>query len=94
MKYMFSFEGKIGRFQFWCDFILVFVVFFVLVVMSILATGWKEIFMQTFTLISYIPLLWCLSASAIKRCNDLGVPGWYMFIPGWNIVMLPFVKGK
>ena len=94
MSSMFSFEGRVGRGQFWCEFIAGFIVILMLILMTTFARGVQETFLSIFTLVVYIPLLWWLSATAIKRCNDLGVPGWYMFIPGWNVVMLPFAKGK
>lgn len=94
MRSMFSFEGKVDRGQFWCEFIIGFIIICILVLMATLARGVQATFMSIFTLVVYIPLLWWLSATAIKRCNDLGVPGWYIFIPGWNVVMLPFAKGK
>ena len=95
MRSMFSFEGNVGRGQFWCEFIAGFIVICMLALMTTSARGVVQgTFMSIFTLVVYIPLLWWLSATAIKRCNDLGVPGWYIFIPGWNIVTLPFAKGK
>ena len=94
MRSMVSFEGKVDRGQFWCEFIIGFIIICILVLMATLARGVQATFMSIFTLVVYIPLLWWLSATAIKRCNDLGVPGWYIFIPGWNVVMLPFAKGK
>ena len=94
MRHMFSFEGKVHRGQFWGEFVIGFIIICILILMTTLARGVQATFMSIFTLVVYIPLLWWLSATAIKRCNDLGVPVWYIFIPGWNIIMLPFAKGK
>ncbi|MDE0300380.1 MAG: DUF805 domain-containing protein [Candidatus Poribacteria bacterium] len=51
------------------------------------------------TLIALVELLvivffaWVWAAVSVKRCQDLDKPGWYAFIPGWNILVLPFKKG-
>ena len=44
-------------------------------------------------LISLI-LAWACMAIAIKRCHDLDKEGWYCLVVGWNVFVLPFVKGS
>jgi uncharacterized membrane protein YhaH (DUF805 family) len=38
-------------------------------------------------------LAWAGMATAIKRCQDLDKEGWYCLVVGWNVFVLPFVKG-
>ena len=33
-------------------------------------------------------------ANAIRRCHDLDKEGWYSFVMGWNVFVLPFAKGS
>ena len=36
---------------------------------------------------------WAAGAVSVKRCHDLNKSGWWMFVPYWNLRILPFVKG-
>ena len=103
---LFSLEGKANRFTCWRRFLIggaILLGLFILQRVSgsivihyeLLTFGRVHgLFYGCFSTAIFLIISWCLTATAIKRCNDLGVPGWYFLIPGWNIVMLPFAKGN
>ncbi|MET7253733.1 DUF805 domain-containing protein [Dyadobacter fermentans] len=76
-KQPFSFEGRIGRAEYFysyltCWTIMVGLQFFAFI---------SQVFIF-FIFLGYIPLLWFMLAQGIKRCHDTGNSGWLQLIPG------------
>ncbi len=78
-KNLFSFEGRIGRAEYFISFFLYWV--------SITLTA--VLMEQNVWLgLLYIPALWFLWSQGAKRCHDRGISGWYQLIPFYFIFLL------
>ena len=56
----------------------------------------SKAFWIVMTIVRYALLgfyVWVAGAASAKRCHDLNKSGWWMFVPYWNLRILPFVKG-
>ena len=85
-KRPFSFNGRIRRLEYGISFILYFVWYVVIDVMS--KTSDPSPAASVFILISFIPMIWFLWAQNAKRCHDRGNSGWYQLIPFYFLVLL------
>lgn len=77
----FSFNGRIGRLEYWISYILSYVCSYV----TGFIAGASNI--PAF-LILLIPIYWFLWAQGAKRCHDRDNSGWYQIIPFYFLVML------
>ena len=85
-KRPFSFRGRIRRLEYFISFILYFIWYVVIDVMS--KTSDPSLAVSIFILISFIPMIWFLWAQNAKRCHDRGNSGWYQLIPFYFLVLL------
>lgn len=91
MKYsIFSFEGRVGRLQYWAT---VFGGMFVFFLPIILVAKYIE-GTSSYTMFTIAGILWAflyyyiVYAVGAKRCHDLEHSGWFQFIPFYAFVML------
>lgn len=90
LKQLFSFNGRIGRFEYRTTFILYFFNNW----LFILVDEQQHAGLFAFILaLLILPFSWILLAQGAKRCHDFGVNGWYQIIPFYFLIML-FRKGK
>lgn len=86
-KNPFSFEGKIGRLEYFISVIL----FIILISISRLINSLGGEFEQ-YSLFFYAFTYWIIFAQGTKRCHDLNNPGWTQLVPLY-IIWLLFVGG-
>ncbi|MCW3127108.1 MAG: hypothetical protein JWO03_2766 [Bacteroidetes bacterium] len=82
---VFSFEGRIRRFEYVISFVLYIGI--TLIIMFAMEPEKKG----DGRLLSYIlriPFLLILGAQGAKRCHDLDDSGWFQLIPGYFLVLL------
>jgi len=82
----FSFNGRIGRVQYFVVFVLCFI--FLGSISGINAESMATEYKPSIISLFIIPLLWILWAEGAKRCHDIGVSGWYQIIPFYFLWML------
>ena len=85
-KRPFSFNGRIRRLEYGISFILYFIWYVFIGVMS--KTSEPSPAASIFILVSFIPMIWFLWAQNAKRCHDRGNSGWYQLIPFYFLVLL------
>ena len=85
-KRPFSFNGRIRRLEYGISFIIYFIWYVVIDVMS--KTSDPSPAASIFILVSFIPMIWFLWAQNAKRCHDRGNSGWYQLIPFYFFVLL------
>ena len=85
-KRPFSFNGRIRRMEYGISFIIYFIWYVVIDVMS--KTSDPSPAASIFILVSFIPMIWFLWAQNAKRCHDRGNSGWYQLIPFYFFVLL------
>lgn len=82
-KHYFSFDGRIGRLEYFLSYVLVTVYAYLADLFpegtdELSADMWALLLMW---LLLLIPMLWMLLAQGAKRCHDIGVSGWFQLIP-------------
>ena len=85
-KRPFSFNGRIRRMEYGISFIIYFMWYVVVDVMT--NNSDPSPTASIFILISFIPMIWFLWAQNAKRCHDRGNSGWYQLIPFYFLVLL------
>ena len=83
----FFIEGRIRRTEYGITLIIYAIITLVIRNSAEESTNAKYIF------IFYIPALWFVLAQSIKRCQDLGKSGWWLFIP-FYVLLLLFKEGE
>jgi len=99
-KNPFSFNGRIGRLEYWLIVPIYFVITFlagVFVGTMYVVLGYKNHLLDKevrFIIKAVcLPLYWLVVAQGAKRCHDLGKSGWWQLIPLYFIWML-FQRGQ
>ncbi len=94
----FSFDGRIGRRQYWVALALIVLPVIILASLAaMLATsaGQRTLHVELVLLVmSFIPLLWASLAVASKRCHDLNWSGWWSLnclIPAGGFLFFVFL---
>jgi uncharacterized membrane protein YhaH (DUF805 family) len=94
---LFSFQGRVGRMQFWLTSLLLS---FVVVVLELVAKGTKAAPVALLLLALMLPLLWVSLAVGVKRWHDRDKSGWWILInlvpfigSIWALVETGFLKG-
>ncbi|MGB7529116.1 DUF805 domain-containing protein [Sphingobacterium cellulitidis] len=105
LKYnkLFSFEGRIGRLEF---FLTNLIIFFIAETLKYLFKGDKNevwnflenryedmILRQPLLIIPMVILMWISLSQGTKRCHDVGRSGWFLLIP-FYIFYLIFAEGQ
>lgn len=80
-------DGRIRRTEYGITLIIYAIITLVIRNIAEGSTNAKYIF------IFYIPTLWFVLAQSIKRCQDLGKSGWWLFIPFYFLWLL-FKEGE
>lgn len=78
----FSFDGRIRRTEYGLSAIAFFVAMFLLQNITE-----KNASLEILNLL-LIPVFWFVVAQGVKRCHDVGRPGWYQVIPFYVFVLL------
>lgn len=81
---LFSFEGRIGRGEYWLSYI---VYNLYCLPMNVMEEDDINVFFALIWLILFIPMVWMIIAQGVKRCHDRGNNGWYQIIPFYFIWM-------
>ncbi len=91
MKHYFSFNGRIGRKEYFLSYLAVQIIsmFFT----AIPGDDAFAVIMFLLMLVSIVPILWFIYAQGAKRCHDMGFSGWFQLIPLFVIVMF-FMRGE
>ncbi|MBR1787025.1 MAG: DUF805 domain-containing protein [Paludibacteraceae bacterium] len=84
LKRFFSFEGRIGRGEYWLSYI-VYNLF--CLPMNILEEDEISGSLALIWLLLLIPMLWMIIAQGAKRCHDRGNSGWFQIIPFYGLWM-------
>ena len=79
---LFSFEGRIGRGEYFLSLFAYVVAYAILFLYIDLAYN------PTIEFLFFIPLLWFLWAQGAKRCHDLGNSGWMQIVPFYVIWLI------
>ena len=81
-KFLFSFQGRISRYQYWVQFILPYVVLAAVVSVIDLITGMYNAQTGVGLLSTILSLLviWPSLAIHVKRCHDRDRSGWFLLI--------------
>jgi uncharacterized membrane protein YhaH (DUF805 family) len=81
-RFLFSFRGRISRYQYWVQFFLPYLLLLVALTVVDLATGLYDSQTGTGLLSSIFSLvaLWPSLAIAVKRCHDRDRSGWFLLI--------------
>lgn len=89
---LFSFQGRVGRVKYWVTIIPLFLISFAITIVMALATdrGGSGGF-AILALFFYVPAIWIVLATYVKRWHDLGKSGWMtltLLIPYVNLLIL------
>lgn len=76
IRFIFSFNGRIGRTEFIISLIIYYIIWF--------GCEWGELW--SFLILSFAH--WMILAQGAKRCHDLGHSGWYQIIPFYILWMI------
>lgn len=82
-KKLFSFEGRIGRAEYFYSYAATWAILLGLHIAT-LAIRWGIVVVFA----GCIPLCWFMLAQGVKRCHDTGNSGWLQIIPGFFFWML------
>ena len=85
MKHYLSFEGRIGRLEYFLTCVVFNACYAVLGIFERLIS--PELFLVLYVLLA-IPSFWFLWAQGAKRCHDLGHNGWWQCIPFYVLWMV------
>lgn len=91
LKYLFSFQGRIGRAKFWLGFLIVILMSIVTQILMPLIDGvsFEAALADNYEpspasiilmVVSLVLTIWISIAIAVKRCHDRGQSGWYYLI--------------
>ncbi|WP_318271400.1 DUF805 domain-containing protein [Sphingobacterium cellulitidis] len=102
-KNIFSFEGRIGRLEFFLTFLIIYFLSAILKrflkgsndeVWYILGNRYEEGFGNNpIFIIPIVILLWVGISQGTKRCHDVGKSGWHLLIP-FYVFYLIFAEGQ
>ena len=94
---LFSFQGRVGRQQFWLTSLALMAV---IVVLEFLARGARGSTVALMFLVVWVPLVWVSLAVGVKRWHDRDKSGWWVLINLfpiigglWALVENGFLKG-
>ena len=107
LKKHFEFEGRANRKTYWATIGIAGFIALVTIGIGAVTEIFTEYAVLSNAILAYVRdtlialvevlvivfFAWVWAAVSVKRCQDLDRPGWYAFIPGWNILVLPFKKG-
>jgi uncharacterized membrane protein YhaH (DUF805 family) len=81
-KFLFSFEGRISRYQYWVQFVIPYVVLYVVAIIVDLLTGTynAQSGVGLFSTIFLLSVIWPSLAILVKRCHDRNRSGWFVLI--------------
>lgn len=79
----FSFNGRTGQAEYFVSIIICGILSLFLE-SFIKASGGKALFLQLF----HVVVLWIFIAQSAKRCHDIGMNGWWLFIPFFQFWLL------
>jgi uncharacterized membrane protein YhaH (DUF805 family) len=81
-KFLFSFQGRISRYQLWVQFILPYFILEVVVLVIDLLTGMYNVRtgVGLFSTIFSLLMIWPYLAIQVKRCHDRDRSGWFLLI--------------
>jgi uncharacterized membrane protein YhaH (DUF805 family) len=81
-KFLFSFQGRISRYQLWVQFILPYFVLEVIVLVIDLLTGMYNVRtgVGLLSTIFFLLMIWPYLAIQVKRCHDRDRSGWFLLI--------------
>ena len=98
MTKLFSFKGQATTKDYWHvvgigggALILLTVASCVAGVLVVSKTFWIVMEIVRYALLVFYT--WVAGAASVKRCHDRNKSGWWMFVPYWNLRIMPFVKG-
>ena len=79
-KFLFSFQGRISRYQLWVQFILPYFILEVVVLVIDLLTGMYNVRtgVGLFSTIFSLLMIWPYLAIQVKRCHDRDRSGWFL----------------
>ena len=98
----FSFEGRIGRQQYWLRSLLIWAVNMVIIIPTTIAQNASTGVALGLSLVAiavYLVVFWASLATTAKRLHDRGRSGWFMLIALiplvglWLIVEAGFLRG-
>ena len=89
-KFLFSFQGRISRYQYWVQFILPYAVLAVVLSVIDVTTGMysAQAGVGLLSTIFYLLMIWPYLAIHVKRCHDRDRSGWFLLI-----ALIPIVGG-
>jgi uncharacterized membrane protein YhaH (DUF805 family) len=81
-KFLFSFRGRISRYQYWVQFFIPYVVLYVVAIAIDLLTGMynAQSGVGLFSTIFSLSAIWPSLAILVKRCHDRDRSGWFLLI--------------
>jgi uncharacterized membrane protein YhaH (DUF805 family) len=78
VKLLFSFQGRIGRGQFWLAILIFFIAALIVTVVDYV---WQSFYISlAVAVIAYGPALICLVAAGIKRLHDRNKRSWWLLV--------------
>lgn len=98
----FSFEGRIGRQQYWLRSLLIWGVNIVIAILAAIAQNSNDAMAIVLSIVAiafYLVVFWASLATIAKRLHDRGRSGWFMLISLiplvgiWLIVEVGFLRG-
>jgi uncharacterized membrane protein YhaH (DUF805 family) len=84
---VFSFKGRIHRTEYFVSFLIYEMVYGINVGLHFIHGIAIEIPI-IINIVSFIFMMWFVSAQTCKRCHDFGYSGWWQLVPGINIAAL------
>jgi len=97
-RFLFSFEGRITRQQYWLRFVLPF--FVITFILGVLANATGSIVFNLLSGLVNLALIWPSIAVGAKRCHDRDRSGWFLLIglipilgAIWLLIDLGFLRG-
>jgi uncharacterized membrane protein YhaH (DUF805 family) len=79
-KFLFSFQGRISRYQYWVMYFLPYFLISVALTIADLAIGASESHARVLSGIFSIAALWPSLAIGVKRCHDRDRSGWFILV--------------
>lgn len=83
-KNPFSFKGRIRRTEYWLTSIIYSFLYLIFLVMQ--DSYPSDITVGLIGLL-FLPYIWVLIASSVKRSHDIGNSGWYILIPFYGLFL-------
>jgi len=98
-EFLFSAQGRIGRYQYWVNWVLPLIVAFVILSVVLNLALENQLTATIVLLIFDVVILWPSIAIYIKRAHDRGRSGWFILLflvpilNFWPLIELLFVRG-